>query len=228
MWIQRSFIRLRPLLGLYWRFRTSGHLDELRAVRPAILVSNHSCFIDGWLTTIALRTEVRYLIIARWYNKSAAWKWFFDGNAVIPMVDGSPKETVHATCAWLERGALVGIFPEGRISHDGLIQRFQPGVIQIAAQSGAPIIPVGIRGAFDSLPRSRRVPRPGVIDVRVGAPLRFPDLPREGNVPRHRLVECLDQVLHEVCRLAGQEDRFAILRAGRGPAAKESEPVATP
>jgi 1-acyl-sn-glycerol-3-phosphate acyltransferase len=228
MWASRFFIGLRPIVGLYWRFRASGHLDELHRQRPLILVANHSCFLDPWFLMISLRQPISYMINARWYGKSTVWKWFFDGHDVIPMVEGSPKETLLAAARGLERGALVGIFPEGRITYDGLIQRFQPGAIQVAAHTGAPIIPVGVRGAFESIPRSKRFPRPGTIDVRVGAPIVFPDFPLAGPIPRHRLVECLDQVLLEVCRLAGQEDRFAVLRSGRGTASPQPESVSTP
>src|SRR5207247_701302 len=76
--------------------------------------------------------------------------------------------------AALERGRVVGIFPEGPFSVSGRLERGLPGVALLALHSGAPVLPAGIRGTWEAL-RGRRfyVPRATPLAVRFGPPRRF-------------------------------------------------------
>jgi 1-acyl-sn-glycerol-3-phosphate acyltransferase len=105
----------------------------------------------------------------------------------------------------LDRGDCVGIFPEGKISPDGKIQRFRAGIALVAARSGAPVVPLGIRGAFDSIPRHRKLPRRGAITVHVGTPLRFADEPLTGRLPLRGLIEFRHRLYRTVVELSGQK-----------------------
>ena len=49
----------------------------------------------------------------------------------------------------------------------------------MALRSGAPVLPLGIRGAFEILPRTRRVPRRGRVRLLASEPLVFPGSPAE-------------------------------------------------
>ncbi len=122
-----------------------------------------------------------------------------------PMHADDPQATVEAVCRILARGDVAGIFPEGRISCDGRLQRFRPGLSWIAARSGAPVVPVGIRGSFESLPRHRRLPRPVRVTVHVGKPIVYPDTPCPGPPSPERSQAFQERVFAEISRLAGQE-----------------------
>ncbi len=50
----------------------------------------------------------------------------------------------------LEAGELVCIFPEGKISYDGELNVFRPGIERIIQRSPAPVIPVALRGLWGS------------------------------------------------------------------------------
>jgi len=65
------------------------------------------------------------------------------------------------------------VFPEGSRSADGRLSEPRLGAAMIAALSGAPVVPVHIDGARDSLPVGGRFPKPARIHVRFGPPLRF-------------------------------------------------------
>jgi long-chain acyl-CoA synthetase len=59
-------------------------------------------------------------------------------------------------------------FPEAWRSPDGRLQRFLPGIGQLLLRSGAPAAPAFIGGAFEAMPRGRRVPRLHRITVVFG------------------------------------------------------------
>ena len=83
------------------------------------------------------------------------------------------------------------VFPEGERTRTGEVQPLKPGVLLLIKRLEVPIVPVGIAGAFEALPRSRKwpklspffLPTTGAdIAVSVGNPIsaeRYRDMPRE-------------------------------------------------
>jgi len=51
----------------------------------------------------------------------------------------------------LEAGELVGLFPEGRLTADGEMGPFRPGIAQIVARTPVPVIPMALSGLWESL-----------------------------------------------------------------------------
>ena len=61
------------------------------------------------------------------------------------------KERAFAAAAQaLADGEVVGIFPEGRLTEDGEMASFRPGVQQILAATPAPVVPLALRGLWGS------------------------------------------------------------------------------
>jgi hypothetical protein len=50
----------------------------------------------------------------------------------------------------LEDGDLVGLFPEGKITYDGKLNPFRPGIGRIVARTPVPVIPLALRGLWGS------------------------------------------------------------------------------
>src|SRR5439155_15471000 len=90
-----------------------------------------------------------------------------------------------------KRGHGTVVFPEGHRTADGNMQALLPGVLLLLKRTQAPVVPVGIAGAYDAWPRWRSYPKPaplflpahrGTIAVAVGRPFdarRLAQLPRE-------------------------------------------------
>ena len=109
----------------------------------------------------------------------------------------------------LRRGHVLGIYPEGTRSRDGLLHRGHTGVAQLALMTGAPIVPVGLVGTDRIQPIGARVPRPfRRATVRFGAPL---DPAAYGGSPRRRRQLLTDDLMEAIRRLSGQpvSDDFA-------------------
>jgi len=67
----------------------------------------------------------------------------------------------------LQEKQAVVIFPEGERSPDGDFCPLKPGILLLLRKSKAPIIPIGIAGAYEAWPRWRAMPH--------FAPLFLPD-----------------------------------------------------
>src|SRR5699024_8006291 len=64
-----------------------------------------------------------------------------------------------AGLAVLERGEVLGIYPEGTRSPDGRLHRGKTGVARLALASGAPVVPVAMLGAHEAQRGRRWFPR---------------------------------------------------------------------
>jgi long-chain acyl-CoA synthetase len=65
----------------------------------------------------------------------------------------------------------VLIFPEGRMTRQGEIAPFQPGVGMIASKLQIPVVPIRIEGLDRVLRQSWRMARPGRVCIRFGKPM---------------------------------------------------------
>ena len=203
MWLYRINHAIGPVAGLYWRLGLAGEVDAVPPEGPLLLASNHASYMDPWLLGMAFPRLIRYLITREWYYKSPVWNALFRAFATEPVRANDARATVEAVCRILARNEVVGIFPEGRIARDGQIQRFRPGLGRMAALSGAPVMPVGIRGSMQSLPRHGRFPKPVRVTIHLGKPIIFPGSPYADPPPREETQTFLDRISNEVTRLAG-------------------------
>jgi len=205
MWLYLVNRRLGPAIGVYWRLELTGETQAIPGEGPLLACANHASYLDPWFIGMCFPRPIRYLITDAWYYRSPVWQWFFRGWGTIPLAR-SPHATLDTVCRHLEAGEVVGIFPEGEISSDGRIQRFRPGISRIAARTGAPVVPIGLRGNIESLPRHRTVPRPTKVTVHVGKPFRFDGSPCEG-IPGREESEAFNAQLREsIVRLSGRPD----------------------
>ncbi len=204
MWLYSTFKALRPVFGLYWRFR----LENPEAVPdgPFIAIVNHQSFIDPWYIIVMLPRPVRFVVNRNWFYKSRFWEGFFRAHSAVPLAAGTPDDAMEELAELLSRGDRVAIFPEGKICNDGRLQRFRSGVAYLAAKTGVPVLPLGLEGAFESLPRSRRFPKPATITLRVGQPIRFPGSPCKKKPSRRSIVEFRDRLHAEVRELCGEAE----------------------
>jgi len=69
----------------------------------------------------------------------------------------------------LESGIMLWIAPEGTRSRDGKLHRFKKGGFHLAIETGATIVPIGIRGINDVLPSNTiELIINGEIEVHIG------------------------------------------------------------
>src|SRR5215472_3309108 len=149
-----------------------GELD-----RPVIFAANHSSHADTSLILHALTDRARDRTVVA----AAADYWFkrpLLGNIVSLFLNtfpfsrtGGAQAQLHASSQLLKSGWNLVLFPEGSRSPDGTIQEFKPGVGYLARETGTPVVPMHIQGAFQVMPRGQRLPVPGPIRVRIGKPM---------------------------------------------------------
>ena len=158
----RGVLRLLGLLP--------GRTRERVGAGAAILVSNHSSYLDGLILIATLKHPVYFT------PKSDVMGWPLLG-CITRRLGAVPVERATSTSRhqsrldierMLRRGRAVHIFPEGTFTVEKGILPFHAGAFELAIETGLPIVPVAIRGARDVLPMGRYLALGrGPIEVRV-------------------------------------------------------------
>ena len=157
-------------------------------------------------------------------------KYIFPAIGMIPIdrSGGDAAERALNTAARvIEAGEFFGIYPEGTRARDGRLHRGRTGAARLALRTGAPIIPVGIKGTREIQPPDAKLPRPfKPAEVHFGArsrSARYIDRADDRLVPR----QIIDEVMFEIRELTGQEyvDEYASKKAEGIPAAETAQVV---
>jgi 1-acyl-sn-glycerol-3-phosphate acyltransferase len=85
--------------------------------------------------------------------------------------DGTGLGGLKETLKRLKRGEQVLIFPEGTRTRDGEVAPLKPGFVTLARRAAAPLVPVGLDGAYQSWPRTAKLPTFARIVMVIGEPI---------------------------------------------------------
>lgn len=174
--------RICQLLFVIWfRFRAKG--TENLPAGGALLLINHQSFLDPLLVGVGLRRPISYLARDNLFRVPIVG-WVLKNTYVMPISrEAAGTESLRESIRRMEHGFLVGIFPEGTRSDDGVLGELKPGFLALVRRAGVPVIPVGVAGAYEAYPRGVWFPRPSRIRVVYGPPLepeRLRELSQKG------------------------------------------------
>jgi 1-acyl-sn-glycerol-3-phosphate acyltransferase len=208
---------LSPVLKFGWKVQVDG-LDNLPAEgSPAILCPNHTSFIDSVFLPLVLPRRITYVGKAE-YMDDWKTKYLFPAMGMIPIDRGGGKAAVRAlntAARVLERGELFGIFPEGTRSRDGALHKGHTGPARLALRTGAPLVPVGLRGTRAIQPPEAKFPKPFMAcSIGIGTPISV-DRYLDRADDHITLRQLTDEVMFEIRNLSGQEyvDTYATKKA---------------
>ena len=148
--------------------------EHLEGVGSCVFCANHASVVDPGALIEAIPRSVRFV------GKRSLFRIPVFGTALritgqIP-IDRSDHDAAVGAFAEagqvLRDGVSAAIFVEGTRSRDGALQPFKKGAFVLAIGLQAPCVPVYITGARALMPRGGFVPRPGTVEVRIGAPIR--------------------------------------------------------
>lgn len=199
-------------VGFSYRFEGRRNIP---LTGPALLLSNHQSFLDPLIVGAAARRHLCFLARKTLFRNRFFADLIRRTNAVPVDQEGIAKEGLKAILERLHVGQAVLVFPEGERTRTGAVQPLKPGIWLLIKRLSVPIVPVGLAGAFDALPRTRHWPKLSPfflpptgadITVSIGKPIpseRYRDMPREQALAElHaelvRLKECAERLRRRV------------------------------
>ncbi|MBN1256373.1 MAG: 1-acyl-sn-glycerol-3-phosphate acyltransferase [Planctomycetes bacterium] len=192
-----------------------------------IIASNHRSLIDGLLLVNEFN-RVRQRAMHMIAYKEPFDHWFYGKllriTGCIPFDRGDPKsrlEVLRLAISFLKQGEPVGIFPEAHLSQTNTMRRGRIGVGLLALESGAPIVPVGIRNSEKVLePGTGRFRLGTRATLEIGPPLDFSHLREEffngsQEARAHAVGEVVLQTMLAIAKISGQDYPYSKLRTRR-------------
>jgi 1-acyl-sn-glycerol-3-phosphate acyltransferase len=149
---------------------------------PKIIVANHTNVTDGFILPFLTKEKVHYLIQAETFTLPIIGKMLSLADQ-IPVYIGRGQEALDLAKERLMLGHSVAIFPEGRLNDGRSFHRAGVGAALLAAESGAPIVPIGfyvpdryarpIKGHFHDRETLGRWQFGGQCFVHIGDPWQY-------------------------------------------------------
>jgi 1-acyl-sn-glycerol-3-phosphate acyltransferase len=161
---------LRPIFMLVYRVRITGR-EHVPATGGCVLAANHVSVLDGFFLGLAVTRQVRFMAKAELYRWPLV-RQILEAAGTFPVERGADGgRAINRGVELLERGAVLGLFPEGTSLPDKK-RGYKRGAARLALASGAPLVPVCLIGTELTLqPRTHRVRVPRV-EIVIGEPLR--------------------------------------------------------
>ncbi|OOP57955.1 MAG: hypothetical protein AYP45_00540 [Candidatus Brocadia carolinensis] len=122
-------------------------------------------------------------------------KWLFQLlHCICVREKGSNRAALKQGLEVLNKNNVLGIFPEGGVSREGLLQEGNPGIGFLAVKSGAPVIPAFISGTYQALPKGAKIPKISRITIIFGKPMTFASV---GDPEKKKGIEEITRMIME-------------------------------
>ena len=130
------------------------HAIAIEPGRPMIVMCNHASLYDIPLTFVAFAGSIRMLTKQELFN-IPIWGKGMEAAEFIAIDRSDHERALHnleLAKQKMSTGICLWVAPEGTRSQDGTLGAFKKGAFMLALQTGALIVPIGIRGAHAVLP----------------------------------------------------------------------------
>jgi 1-acyl-sn-glycerol-3-phosphate acyltransferase len=198
--VWRAFFFSAFTFGSSMRFEGGRHVPR---TGPVLVVANHQSYLDPPAIGVAVPRPAYYLARKTLF-RYRSFGWLLRSVHGVPVdQDGVAKEGLKTVLRLLEAGEVVIVFPEGGRSPDGTIQPLQRGIQLLIKRTQAPVVPVGIAGAWEAWPRTHLLPTPAplfmpgcrrTLAVSIGPAL---DARRLATLPRQEMLAEVSRALQK-------------------------------
>lgn len=135
----------RPLIFLLFPYKLIGRDRIPKDDRPLVLCCNHISMIDPVFLLLGCRRPIFFMGKEElFHNRLLGWilrELFGVFSVSRGKGDGA---AIEKALSIVQRGDVMGIFPEGTRSKDGTLGRAKSGAALIIAQTGADMLPCAV------------------------------------------------------------------------------------
>lgn len=138
---------------------------------PLIICANHSATLDPPMVPAFVPRNDTWSMAKSEYFKRPLSRFIFTAYHSFPVVrHTADRVAVRRAFDLLKAGHSVIIYPEGTRVESGVLATPEPGAGFIAQKAGCPILPVGLTGTRECLPKGARWPRRTTVTINFGKP----------------------------------------------------------
>jgi fatty-acyl-CoA synthase len=174
--------------------------EHLKGCPASVLVANHASYLDVVALLAALPVDVRF-VAKRELGRAPVVGSVIRRVRHVMVERAAGSQSVadaERITAALQGGLSVLVFPEGTFVRSPGILPFRLGAFKSAVETGAPVVPITIRGTRRVLPAGEWLPRPGPLTIAASAPFK-----PEGS-GWQAIVRLRDEARSEIARRSGE------------------------
>lgn len=199
-WWTIVLMLIRLCLMLLYRFRRHG-LDHVPRTGPVIFLANHQSNFDPAIVGSVVGDRPFLGIARAGLFSSKLLSIFLHQFGAIEIKRGeSDIKAIRSAIDELNAGRCVLLFPEGTRSPDGKIGVFKRGCWLLIKKSKAPVVPVGIEGAYDAWKIGCKPKFRGYIEAEAGPPIESDALSAMGEEAGLEFIRSTIDELRSQCK----------------------------
>ncbi len=180
--------------------------ENIPRTGPLLIVANHFSFLDPVLVIHSLPWPVEFLGGFRMPNAPSFVTWIPKLWGYYPLFRGTGAiRSLRIAETILRQRGIIGIFPEGG-NWATVLRPARPGTAFLAIRTQARLLPIGLSGLVNLLPRWRPGKR-GHVLVKIGKPFGPYTTQAHGRDRRRRLDEIGHEIMRHIAALLPPERR---------------------
>ena len=201
MFYSFASLGVRLLLRLLSRCRVEG-LGNVPATGAFLMVSNHLNLVDPPVLGALIPRRITFMAKEELFRAPIVG-WVVRWYGAFPVRRGQPdRQALRRASEVLQRGGVVGMFPEGTRSKTGKMKEAHSGAALVAMLADVPVLPVAITGTEQLRSPLSLLRRPTIV-VRVGSPFTL----SRGRTGREGLDAATRRMMGRVAALLPEERR---------------------
>src|SRR5260370_4575604 len=172
-----AFLRglMRTMVNVYLvgLFEIAG-IENVPRTGALLICANHSATLDPPMVPAFLpRGDTWSMAKSEYFDRGGFVEWIFRRYHAFPVVRHSADRTALRTAFdILKSGQALIIYPEGTRVESGVLAEPEPGAGFIAQRAACPVVPAGLTGTRECLPKGAHWPRRTRVSITFGKPFR--------------------------------------------------------
>lgn len=173
LWLfQISRLIVRVISRLYFRIEFEG-VERVPKSGAMIVAPNHVSYLDPLWVSIPINRPLRYMTWDRMTRLPLLGPLMLAYGSFPVSLERGDRAALKASLEQLRHGGGLMIFPEGARTKSGRLEEFKPGVIRLALDTGAAIVPVTIIGGYRAFSPHHYFPRPFKVRIVYHEPIHL-------------------------------------------------------
>jgi len=192
-----------------WYAKVNG-IGNIPKKTNFIIAANHGSYLDHLI--IASRVELPIKKIVHFLSKkehfdSLHQKLWHKYVQAIPLDRKEADTALKKATNFLKKGKIISIYPEGMRTLDGKLQRGKTGIAKLVLGAKVQVLPIGLIGTFDIMPKGKYIPKLKRATMNIGKPMNFKTYYNK-KVTKALLRKITEEIMRKIAKLSNQKYNF--------------------